>query len=268
MNIVDWMHNCGCLYKWIMKVIVGPVGDEHSSAAQLRASADKTARKQLEHNNVFPDLWSDAPVYLDPVRASLLRETDPDAIMSENTAWCKAWWKACDKKVPKGTRVAELRAQILRWRAQILQNPKLVISTGKLLKPSHSSPNCSSCSPILYHSPNRNKTIALAPDFNCERRSRPPNLFYRLSSWNKRMFQRGHQFSPQVRKDLANGRETHGSAGNPTYRATRLRKCFTCSTNYTHALTHILDTDISRYQRCELVFEKWFWDCVHSRVGV
>ena len=130
MNIVDWMHNCGCLYKWIMKVIRGPTGDEHSSAAELRAAADKTARKQLKHNNIFPELWEDAPVYLDTATAALLRQTDPDAIKCESVKWCKAWWKACGKKVPKGTRVAELRAQVLRWREQILENPKMVISTG------------------------------------------------------------------------------------------------------------------------------------------
>ncbi len=37
MNIVDWMHNCAGLYKWIMKTIVGPIGDLHAGAAQARA---------------------------------------------------------------------------------------------------------------------------------------------------------------------------------------------------------------------------------------
>ena len=132
MDIADWMHGCGCLYKWIRKTIVGPQGDDHTSAKKLRDVADKTARKQLKTNNVFPDLWEDAPVYLDPRKTSLLRSLSPDAILKEGVKWCRRWWKTCGKTVPKGTRVAALRSQILQWRKYLLDNPtsKLVISTG------------------------------------------------------------------------------------------------------------------------------------------
>ena len=74
MNIVDWMHNCAGLYKWIMKVIVGPLGDKKKgSAVQRRAAADRLHRQQLKKNNIFPDLWEDAPLYLDTSKAALLR---------------------------------------------------------------------------------------------------------------------------------------------------------------------------------------------------
>ena len=148
MDIVDWMHGCGCLFKWIMKVIVGPQGDDHTSAKQLRDAADKTARKQLKINNVFPDLWEDAPVYLDPLKTSLLRNLDPATIMKEGVQWCRRWWKTCGKTVPKGTRIDAMRSQILQWRKYLVDNPtcKLVISTG-LFTPSpnkyiHHHPTC------------------------------------------------------------------------------------------------------------------------------
>ena len=73
MNIVDWMHNCAGLYKWVMKVIVGPLGDQQGSANQYRNKADLKARRQLKANNIFPDLWEDAPQYLSPRKTSLLR---------------------------------------------------------------------------------------------------------------------------------------------------------------------------------------------------
>ena len=61
MNMPDWMHNCAGLYKWIMKVIVGPLGDKQGSAKQKRAAADKVHRTQVKINNVFPELWNDSP---------------------------------------------------------------------------------------------------------------------------------------------------------------------------------------------------------------
>ena len=132
MNIVDWMHNCAGLYKWIMKVIVGPLGDKKGSAKQKRAAADKVHRTQLQINNVFPDLWNDSPTYLDPSKAALLRSLDPDVVARENITWCKKWWKACGKKVPQGTCIDALRKQVLDWRKYLVDSPenKLVIAKG------------------------------------------------------------------------------------------------------------------------------------------
>ena len=98
LNIIDWMHGCAILYKWIMNVIVGPLGDAKTSAQQKRAKADLKARRQLKHNNVFPDLWEDAPQYLNAQKADLLRGMDPDIIVHEDVKWCKRWWKACGRK--------------------------------------------------------------------------------------------------------------------------------------------------------------------------
>ena len=57
---------------------------------------------------------------------------DPDTISHESTAWCKRWWKVCRKQVPKGTRVADLRKQVLHWRQFLVDNPhqQLQIDTG------------------------------------------------------------------------------------------------------------------------------------------
>ena len=62
---------------------------------------------------------------------------DPDVIVHESTDWCKRWWKACKKKVPKGTRVATLRRQIVEWHEHLADNPdgKITISTGTLVMP-------------------------------------------------------------------------------------------------------------------------------------
>ena len=49
--------------------------------------------------------------------------------------WCKRWWKACGKKVPKGTRVAVLRKQILKWRQELMDSPSSNIIIGKGCKP-------------------------------------------------------------------------------------------------------------------------------------
>ena len=131
MNIVDWMHNCAGLYKWIVKVIVGPLADKQTSANQYRKKADALARRQLKRNNIFPDLWEDAAQYLSPRKTAIIRDMDPAYIMQASADWCRRWWKECGKQVPKGTRVAALREQILAWRTYLL-NPdaKLVISRG------------------------------------------------------------------------------------------------------------------------------------------
>jgi len=102
MNMVDSMHNCANLFKWVMKIIVGPYGDKNGSRSQKTKSLDAKHRQNLKKNNIFPELWTDAPVYLDPFKTSLLRNLDPDVIAFEGTAWCKRWWKACRKPVGKG----------------------------------------------------------------------------------------------------------------------------------------------------------------------
>ena len=97
-----------------------------------RPLADKVHRTQVKANNIFPELWNDSPTYLDPSKTALLRSLDPDVISCENVTWCKKWWKACRKKVPQGTRIDELRKQILEWRKYLVDNPerKLVIAIG------------------------------------------------------------------------------------------------------------------------------------------
>ena len=102
MNMVDWMHNCANLYKWMMKVIVGPYGDKNGSRNQKLKSAEAKQRRQLKVYNIFPELWPDAPLYLDSFKTSLLRNLDPDAIACEGAAWCKRWWKTCRKPVKQG----------------------------------------------------------------------------------------------------------------------------------------------------------------------
>ena len=44
--------------------------------------------------------------------------------------WCKQWWKACRQKIPNGTRVADLRAQILEWQQVLRDTGRLQIETG------------------------------------------------------------------------------------------------------------------------------------------
>ena len=130
MILVEWMHNCAGLYKWIMAVTVGPLGDDRA-----RLKADVAHRKQLEQNGIFPDLWLNEPVYLDESMASILCRMDPEVIKRENTAWCRRWWRTCGKKVQKGTRITALRDQILRWRQYLRDNPgqKLVIDKGYVI---------------------------------------------------------------------------------------------------------------------------------------
>ena len=60
---------------------------------------------------------------------------DADEIAHQSTNWCKKWWKECGKQVPKGTRIASLRQQIVEWHEYLQEsdNNKLVISTGETL---------------------------------------------------------------------------------------------------------------------------------------
>lgn len=102
MNMVDWMHNCANLFKWVMKIIVGPYGDKNGSRSQKIKIYEAKERRDLKENGIFPELWPDAPVYLDQFKTSLLRNLDPDVIACEGTVWCKRWWKACRKPVGTG----------------------------------------------------------------------------------------------------------------------------------------------------------------------
>ena len=156
---VDWMHNMAGLYKWWMKISVGPLGDKQGSAKQHRALADAKVRRQLKMNGVFPSLWDDAPQYLDQRKTNLLRNMTPDNIDHQNAAWCKKWWKACGKKVPKGTRVATLRSQVRQWRDYLVDNPSenIVVSKGNPPRPHHDpdSPSSSSSPSFSVHYSNR-----------------------------------------------------------------------------------------------------------------
>ena len=61
------------------------VTDQKSSVKQQRDCLENKERRQLQTNNVFPDLWEDAPLHLDPSRSSLLKSMDPDVIVHEST---------------------------------------------------------------------------------------------------------------------------------------------------------------------------------------
>lgn len=54
----------------------------------------------------------------------------PRSIATASVKWCKGWWKICCKKVPKGTRVAVLRAQIREWQLTLRNTGRLQIETG------------------------------------------------------------------------------------------------------------------------------------------
>ena len=190
MNIVDWMHNCAGLYKWIMKIIVGPSGDMKSSANQNRQKADTQARRQLKANNIFPDLWEDAEQYLSPRKTAMIRDMDPDVIMHASTVWCKRWWKECGRKVPQGTRVATLREQILAWRTHLVANPeaKLVISTGD--HHVHTTHGTHRAHDHIYHVHTRFQTITMATDTRASTSRGQTSVQHCVPARGQRMFQR------------------------------------------------------------------------------
>lgn len=142
MLVLDWMHGLVGLYKWSKKITVGPYGDKSGSRSQMRAVLELKERRQCKANDVFPELWPDAPVYLDDNSARILRNLDPEAIPYESSTWCKRWWKVCRKKVEPGTRVADLRGQILTWRNYLAADVtrKLIIDRGESSQcvPTHS----------------------------------------------------------------------------------------------------------------------------------
>ena len=102
MMIFDWMHGLSGLFKWAMKIVVGPYGDKSGSRSQKRVAVEAKERRQCKQNGVFPDLWPDAPIYLDDTKAEILRNLDPDVIVHESATWCKRWWKICREKIPTG----------------------------------------------------------------------------------------------------------------------------------------------------------------------
>ena len=53
-----------------------------------------------------------------------------ETIETAPTDWCKRWWKTCCKKIPQGTRVAALRAQIREWQRTLRDTGRLQIQTG------------------------------------------------------------------------------------------------------------------------------------------
>ena len=108
-------------------MLVGPL-----EGGAKRRKADLLARRHLKANNIFPDLWEDAVQYLSPAKSELLRYLNPLQVQYESAIWCKRWWQECGKKVPKGTTVRELRAQVIEWHRYLSDNPgaKLAISKG------------------------------------------------------------------------------------------------------------------------------------------
>lgn len=142
-------------------MIVGPNGQSQWSKS---FTADSRHREQAQGYGVFRSIWSDAPEYLHPRIASVLRRTDEADIQVAPRPWCLKWWKMCGKKVPQGTCIQVLRDQILEWR-QELQQPgaRIIISRGKHL-PIHLLP--SSYLLILIHpfTPDRLYPTTLAAD--------------------------------------------------------------------------------------------------------
>ena len=186
--IVDWMHNMAGLEKWSKKTFIGPYGDQKGSARQYRKKQDAQTRRHLKENGVFPSLWADAPQYLDQRKTDLLRNMNPEQIAHQNATWCKKWWKACGKQVPKGTRVTTLRSQIHQWHDYLVANPgkSIVVSIGiltltltlTLIYP----PQPPS---FLYTLSTRLQTVTVAVATASGRRSRQTSPQHRLPSWYK-----------------------------------------------------------------------------------
>jgi len=127
MNIPDWMHNLSRLFVWLMNTIVGPHRYGYSN------DQDGSHRKWSKTNGVFRKIWTDVPVYLDHHLSVLLRETSNADISSASRPWCIRWWRLCNKKVPKGTRIASLRRQVTEWRNQLQQAGfRIQIGAGKI----------------------------------------------------------------------------------------------------------------------------------------
>jgi len=245
MNMVDWMHNCANLFKWVMKIIVGPYGDKNGSRSQKIKSVEAKQRRDLKENGIFPELWPDAPVYLNQFKTSLLRNLDPDAIACEGTTWCKRWWKACRKPVGTGedsymhvcrsflhmmmvfyllilfvcvgTGVRVLRKQILEWRKYLVDNPtsKLQIDTVWAYINNNVSSVCAVMVMVMSFITKsilrRLYAIALAPKFHCSGGSRQPRSENCLSSRDKWMQQGWRQLFQKVWSNMENIGKTHGS---------------------------------------------------------
>lgn len=133
MSPPDWAHNVARIFVWLCsKVLVGPNG-EGALSDQAKSSvknSDAAHRAQSQSHRVFPDIWPDAPIFLDAEVANLLRDIPPESIATAPSKWCKGWWKTCCKKVPTGTGVAALRAQIREWQLTLQNTGRLQIKTG------------------------------------------------------------------------------------------------------------------------------------------
>lgn len=58
-------------------------------------------------------------------------DTSLEDIAKAPRNWCEKWWRVCNKKVPKNTRVAELRSEIAEWRNKLQPlNARLIIDKG------------------------------------------------------------------------------------------------------------------------------------------
>ena len=147
-NIPDWMHNVSRynpnpnltpnrivssslnhrLFIWLVRLIVGRNG---TGAWSNMWTMDDRHRDQAQKNGVFPSIWPDAPQHLEQGLETELRDTSEEDIRKGSRTWCLRWWRVCKKKVPTGTRIAELRSQIMEWRTH-LQTPdsRLIISRG------------------------------------------------------------------------------------------------------------------------------------------
>ena len=157
MTPADWAHNLSRLFVWLCNVLVGPNGEGYASEAAKTSArgSDKAHRTQSQTHGIFADIWPDRPIYLDTDLADMLRgkhtcahthscclpflQNNPNTHSSDIPAetvekapakWCKQWWKACRQKIPNGTRVADLRAQILEWQQVLRDTGRLQIETG------------------------------------------------------------------------------------------------------------------------------------------
>ena len=125
MNLPDVMHNLQRLFIYIMDTLVGPNSEGYVNKG---VEADRLARKNAKQWGLRPDIWLDRPVYLASKYVDVLRACDPDDIRRAPRRWCEKWWKTCGKKIPNGTRIAELRGQVLKWHQKLCGGHKIVIS--------------------------------------------------------------------------------------------------------------------------------------------
>ena len=127
MNIPDVMHNLQRFFIYLLDTLVGPNSEGWVSKG---VEADKEARRMCKKHGLRPELWLDREIHLEKHYADVLRGCDPNEILSASRKWCVKWWKQCGKKIGKGTRIAELRQQVITWHEMLSRGENIVVSVG------------------------------------------------------------------------------------------------------------------------------------------